>query len=164
VRPFRLQSIRSQWFNEVHSNRGRTIKRRISRIAEKIKVAYREKISFPIAMIIASFFIIGIFAKDAMTEMPTVPPFEQALDWHPLPDRTLLVQFDNIAFRYEILDSKPAPDCQSILRLSSRYNHQLRWITNGFINHQYLTKGDPSFYKDIKHEDWLWMSIKTYTD
>jgi hypothetical protein len=36
--------------------------------------------------------------------------------------------------------------------------------TNGFINHQYLTKGDPSFYKDIKHEDWLWMSIKTYTD
>jgi len=113
-------------------------------------------------MLSIALFIVCIFAKDAMTETPKVPPFEQAIEWHPLPDRTLLVIFDNISFRYQIVDSKPAPDCQSVLRLSSKYNHQLRWVTDGFINHQYLTKGDPSFYKYTRNSEWLWMSIKTY--
>ena len=125
-------------------------------------MAYRKKISRSITMLSVALLIIFVFAKDAMTEMPGVPPFETAIEWYPLPDRTLLVQFDNVAFRYQIIDSKPAPDCQSVLRLSSKYNHQLRWITNGFINHQYLTKGDPSFYKETKNKDWLWMSIRTY--
>ena len=138
------------------------MKGRIDAIKKKIKMAYRKKISRSIAMFIAAFFIVCLFAKDAMTEMPGVPPFEQAIEWYPLPDRTLLVRFENVSFRYQIVDSKPAPDCQAVLRLSSKFNHQLRWITDGFINHQYLTKGDPSFYKEVKNEEWLWMSIKTY--
>ena len=122
----------------------------------------KENMVRSIIMFSIAFFVVLMFAKDAMTEMPKVPPFEQAIEWNPLPDRTLLVVFDNISFRYQIVDSKPAPDCQSVLRLSSKYNHQLRWITDGFINHQYLTKGDPSFYKYTRNRDWLWMSIKTY--
>ena len=90
-------------------------------------MAYRKKISRSITMLSVALFIVFVFAKDAMTEMPGVPPFETAIEWYPLPDRTLLVQFDNVAFRY-----------------------------------QYLTKGDPSFYKETKNKDWLWMSIRTY--
>ena len=122
----------------------------------------KENMVRSIIMFSIAFFVVLMFAKDAMTEMPKVPPFERAIEWNPLPDRTLLVVFDNISFRYQIVDSKPAPDCQSVLRLSSKYNHQLRWITDGFMNHQYLTKGDPSFYKYTRNRDWLWMSIKTY--
>ena len=125
-------------------------------------MAYREKISRSIVMLFIPLFIVCVFAKDAMTEMPGVPPFEQAIEWYPLPDRTLLVRFEDVAFRYQIVDSKPAPDCQSVLRLSSKFNHQLRWITPGFMNYQYLTNSAPSFYKDAKMGEWLWMSITTY--
>ena len=115
-------------------------------------------------IILIAVFSVFIFAKNAMTEMPVVPPFEQATGWYPLPDRTLLVEFDGIAFRYQILDNKPAPHCQAVVQLPRSQNHELRWITQGFINHQYLTTGTPSFYKELGNEEWLWGSIRTYQE
>jgi hypothetical protein len=107
-------------------------------------------------------FVIFVFVKKAMTEFPNVPPLEMALDWKPMPDRTMQVDFEGVSFRYEILDEKPAPHCSSVLRLP---HNELRWVTRPSNQaHQYLTKGEPLLYRRFGDTEWLWLSLKTYKD
>lgn len=107
-------------------------------------------------------FAFLLLIRDAFTSFPKVPPLEMALNWEPMPDRTLQVDFEEVSFRYEILDDKPAPSCQMVLRLPYE---ELRWVTRPSQQaHQYLTKAEPTLYKMNGDNEWLWLSLKTYKD
>lgn len=115
-------------------------------------------------IILVAILSVFLFVKEAMSGAPEVPPLEQVVDWHPLPDRTLVAEFDDVMFRYQILSSKPVSGCQVVVRLPESQNNELRWITQGFNNYQYLTRGTPSFYKELGDGQWLWLSIRTYKE
>ena len=116
-----------------------------------------------VLIISIAFFTFAIFAQKAMTEFPTkMPSLDMVLDWNPMPDRTLQVDFEGIAFRYHILDDKPAPNCQMVVKLP---HNELRWVTRPNQQaHQYLTKAEPFLYKRAGDSEWLWLSLKTYKD
>jgi hypothetical protein len=92
-----------------------------------------------------------------------VPPLEQMVRWFPERDRTLVVAFPDISYRYEILDWKPAPSCQAVTEMVS--TKELRWITHaGWMAHQYLTRSEPMAFKRPGDGEWHWMSKQTFKE
>ncbi len=111
--------------------------------------------------------IFGLLATAVVTmsagagDDPMVPPpLEQMLRWAPERDRTLVVTFPGILYRYEILDWKPAPACQTVTEVVG--TKELRWITHaGWMAHQYLTKNSPMAFRRPGDGEWHWMSRRT---
>ena len=113
-----------------------------------------------VVLLLASGLLV---AKGASYELPTVPPFQEMLDWQPKPDRTLEVTFPDVSFRYSILDWKPAPNCQAVIEDVGA--KELKWVTHaGFFAHRYLTKSTPMLYKIRGEAQWYWLNLKTYEE
>ena len=96
-------------------------------------------------------------------ELPFIPPYTEMVSWQPQSDRTLEVAFENVSFRYSILDNKPAPNCQAVTELVGQ--KEIRWVKNtGFFAHQYLTRSAPMMYRWTGEADWNRMNLKTYKE
>lgn len=89
-----------------------------------------------------------------------LPPFEEMLGWSPLPDRTLVVSFEGIQYRFEILEWEPAPDCAAVSKVAE--TDELRWVTRaGWFAHEYFTRAEPVAIKRAGDPDWSWILKRT---
>lgn len=89
-----------------------------------------------------------------------VPPFEQMLDWSPMQDRTMVVLFQDVSYRYEILSWGPSKECSSVVEVDE--TGELRWLTRtGWFTHEYFTRKEPVAYKMTGSSEWTWVLKKT---
>ena len=109
----------------------------------------------------ASFFVgVAWLAVIEAGELPEVPGFEKIIAWEPERDRSMVVEFEGIRFKYEILDWKEAPQCQTVSQIPQG---ELRWVTHsGFFAHEYFTRDKPVAFQRPGNPEWQWMSKKTY--
>jgi hypothetical protein len=99
---------------------------------------------------------LGVAASD--TAAVQVPAFESMVAWWPDQTRNIVVAFPDISFRYEILGSEGAPECQGV----SEVLGEIRWLTTGWMPHQYFTRTIPTMYKKALEVEWKWVSVRTY--
>ena len=106
----------------------------------------------------------AVLMKDAKSnELPKVPPFSKMLYWKPQPDRTMEVGFPGVAFRYSILDWKPAPRCAAVIELVR--TPEIRWVTHAGVHaQQYLTSNSPMLFKKEGESEWHWVNLRTYKE
>lgn len=115
------------------------------------------------AVLIITLLVTWAMTEAKSGELPIVPPFTEMLNWEPQPDRTMEVTFPGIAFRYSILDWKPAPLCEAVLPLVR--TKEIRWVTHAGIHaHQYLTRNSPMMFKREGEAEWHWVNLKTYKE
>ena len=93
-------------------------------------------------------------------EPAMLPPFKKMLSWGPQPDRTMVVSYPGISYRYEILAWGPASGCDAVVEVDE--TNELRWLTStGWFAHEYFTKKDPVAYKNDYEVEWTWLLKKT---
>jgi len=111
-----------------------------------------------ICVILGTLVLTG---KGSTSEPLQVPPFNELLDWGPAPDRTMVVSYPGISYRYSILAWGPASGCNAVVEVDK--TDELRWLTrSGWFAHEYLTKRTPMAYKIEGTSEWIWMSKKTH--
>jgi hypothetical protein len=112
-------------------------------------------------------FMAGIFmAALALTitvmaqEIPKVPDFEKMLKWTPERDRSMVVTFPGVRFKFEILDWRESEACKTVAEAE---HEELKWITHvGSFAHEYRTKNKPVAYQLPGDPTWRWVGKKTY--
>lgn len=96
----------------------------------------------------------GETMRDLIGFHPT-PIKEKIIFWEPLPDRTLLVDYGNVKYRYNILDVEQSKKCAEVT-----YNPE---GTYSFMTHigghavAYLVSEIPEFIRFPEGEDWIWL-------
>jgi len=108
-------------------------------------------------MLVILVLTVKVSADDPMQ----VPPFSELLDWGPAPDRTMVVSFPGIAYRYSILAWGTASGCNAVAEVDK--TGELRWLTrSGWFAHEYFTKQKPMAYKIDGTTEWIWLLKKTH--
>ena len=111
-------------------------------------------------LICATLVMLALTVKVSADDPMQVPPFSELLDWGPAPDRTMVVSFPGIAYRYQILAWGTAAGCNAVEAVDK--TDELRWLTrSGWFAHEYFTKRRPMAYKIEGTAEWIWMVKKT---
>ena len=86
-------------------------------------------------------------------EISLEPDIGLLTEWDPLPDGTMILEFNNVYYRHHIFSSRQKPECsevivgENIIALTTRPNFQT-W--------EYIISRKPVFYsKDGKK--WIWV-------
>ena len=111
----------------------------------------------------SAFVVAMIISMTVMAqEIPMVPSFDKMLAWGPARDRSMVVAFDGVKFKYEILDWHESNDCKTVVKAE---NNELKWITHvGYFSHEYRTKDKPIAYQFAGDKLWRWVGKKTYKE
>jgi len=113
--------------------------------------------------LVGGFLMVMVLSITVMAqESPIVPKFENMLAWGPERDRSMVVTFPGIRFKYEILDWSESKNCKTVVRAK---HNELKWITHvGFFSHEYITKDKPVAYQVAGDKLWHWVGKKTYKE
>jgi len=95
-------------------------------------------------------------------ETPRVPDFEEMLSWGPARDRSMVVAFPGVRFKFEILGWSESEACRTVVEAE---HEELKWITHvGYFTHEYRTKNKPVAYQLPGDPAWRWVGRKTFTE
>ena len=110
--------------------------------------------------ILQLLLIIGLSAipLQGYSEPPKEPGIELILSWEPLPDRTVVINFEGVSFRHNIIEHKPANGCKSAVVNEDGTITLLTHIGNNA--YQYILTVSPEFYR-IGTNNWEWAGERT---
>jgi len=121
-------------------------------------MAYRSIRKYYIAKCFIAAFVVTMTAM--AQEVPKVPDFEKMLSWTPERDRSMVVTFPGVRFKFEILDWSESEACKTVVEAE---HEELKWITHvGYFSHEYRTKRKPIAYQLPGDPTWRWVGRKTY--
>jgi hypothetical protein len=107
-----------------------------------------------IALMIGIFFApVCVFA-----EPPTEPNIDLMISWEPLSDRTMVLNYEGLSFRHNIIDHKAINHCKEISVNKDGTTTLLTHIGNNA--YEYILITAPEFYR-IGTDDWEWIGIRT---
>ncbi len=121
-------------------------------------MAYLSIKKYFIAACFIAAFVVTITA--IAQETPRVPDFEKMLSWGPARDRSMVVAFPGVRFKFEILGWSESEACRTVVEAE---HEELKWITHvGYFTHEYRTKNKPVAYQLPGDPTWRWVGRKTY--
>ncbi len=104
--------------------------------------------------------LIGIFFAPAcvFSEPPEEPNIDLMISWEPLPDRTVVFNYDGLSFRHNIIEHKAVNRCRGVVVNKDGTITLLTHIGNNA--YEYILVTAPEFYR-IGTDDWQWVGVKT---
>jgi hypothetical protein len=121
-------------------------------------MAYRKTRKYCIAGCFIAIFVVTMTAM--AQEVPKVPDFEKMLSWTPERDRSMVVTFPGVRFKFEILGWSESEACKTVVEAE---HEELKWITHvGYFSHEYRTRSEPVAYQLPGDPTWRWVGRKTY--
>ena len=110
------------------------------------------------------FLVTFVVTMTAMSQerpqIPSVPDFEQMLSWSPARDRSMVVTFEGVRFKFEILGWSESQACKTVVEAE---HEELKWLTHvGIFAQEYRTRNKPVAYQLQGDTTWRWLGRKTF--
>lgn len=99
-----------------------------------------------------------VFPALLYAEKPTEPKLEFMLDWKPLTDGSVAIEFEGLSFRHQVINNRAIKHCRSF-EINDDGTITLRTHIGNNV-YEYLIVGLPEFFR-IGNNDWEWLDKRT---